>query len=297
LALAQTRKVVHALSQAHRNVHFRIETVRTRGDVVTDRPVAAIGTTGVFTRELELALLESRIDLAVHSLKDLPTEPAAGLWLAPAVPLREDPRDVLVTHDGSGLRGLPLGARVGTSSLRRRAQLAAIRDDLRLDDIRGNIDTRLGKVRDGEYDAVVLARAGLARAGLLTAEMEVLDIQTMLPAPGQGALALEIRRDDEYIKQLVGAIDHPPSRHAVVAERALLRHLAGGCQAPIAALGQCDGAASLTLVALVARPDGQRAVRGRLRGPVSEAEALGQRLAGRLLADGASEIIEQCRAE
>lgn len=269
--------------------------IETRGDRDQAASLERTEGPGFFTRELELALLDRRIDLAVHSLKDLPTTPADGLRLAPAVPRREDPRDVCVTADGRPLADLPPGARVGTSSLRRRAQLLALRGDLVCDDIRGNVDTRLAKVRDGRYAAAILARAGLARAGLLTEAMEVLDFDRMLPAPGQGALGLEIRRDDELLAELVRPLDHPATRWAVTAERSLLRHVEGGCQAPVAALGRETWPGELTLAGLVASPDGRRVIRDEIRGPMAEADTLGRRLASHLLAAGADEILAELR--
>jgi hydroxymethylbilane synthase len=199
---------------------------------------------------------------------------------------------VLIARDGLHLADLPPGARLGTSSLRRRVQLAALRPDLVFADIRGNIDSRLRQVRDGRFDAVVLARAGLARAGLLPAECELLDFDRMLPAPGQGALGLEIRTDDAALADLLAPLDHPPSRLAVAAERALLGRLAAGCHAPVAALGQLDPAGQLHLVAFVATPDGRRTLRDQLTGPAPAAEALGRRLADRLLDRGAAELLE-----
>lgn len=295
--MVQALSVMHALERAHEGLRIRIEAVRTRGDRDTSRSIVELGGTGVFARELELALIEGRIDLAVHSLKDLPTSLAEGLSLARAVPPREDPRDVVVTRDGRAMALLPPGARVGTGSLRRRAQLAALRSDLVFEDVRGNVDTRLAKVRDGQLDAVVLARAGLARLGLLTDAMEVLDVRRMLPAPGQGALGLEIRTSDATVARLVSVLDHPPSRHAVLAERALLAHLGGGCHAPVAALSRPRPAGELILAGLVASPDGKRIVRDRLSGPAAEAESLGRRLADRLLAAGAAEILSSLRQQ
>jgi len=293
--MAQALAVMHALCRVHPDRRFRVELVRTRGDRDASTSLAAMGAPGVFTRELELALIEGRIDLAVHSLKDLPTALPDGLALAPAVPRREDPRDVVVTRDGRAMALLPAAARVGTGSLRRRAQLAALRGDLVFEDMRGNVDTRLRKVRDGQVDAVVLARAGLARLGLLTDAMEVLDADRMLPAPGQGALGLEIREADVALAELLAVLDDPPSRYAVVAERALLRHLEGGCRTPVAALGLPLAPDRLTLTGLVASADGARVVRDDLAGPLAEAEALGRRLADRLLDAGGREILAEIR--
>jgi len=291
--MAQALAVMHALCRAREDRRFRIETVRTRGDRDASTSIAAMGATGVFTRELELALIEGRIDLAVHSLKDVPTTLADGLCLAPAVPLREDPRDVVVTRDGRTMALLPAGARVGTGSLRRRAQLRAVRQDLVFEDIRGNVGTRLRKVRDGRVDAVVLARAGLARIGLLTEAMEVLDVDRMLPAPGQGALGLEVREADATVADLLKPLDHVPSRRAVAAERSLLAHLGGGCRTPVAALGRMTGPDELTLTGLVASPDGRRLVRDESAGAAAEADDLGRRVAERLFDAGGREIMAE----
>lgn len=296
LALAQTKALATTLGRLHRDLTIRLEIIQTRGDNEIDRSIAALGVAGVFTRELELALLERRIDLAVHSLKDVPNEQPTGLMLAPAVPEREDPRDCFVTAGGRRLTDLPRGAKVGTGSLRRRAQLATLRPDFVFQDLRGNIDTRLRKVGEGQVDAAVLAKAGLARAGLFTADMEVLDYDRMLPAPGQGALALEIRSDDARLAARLMALDHPPSRLAVRAERALLRHLEGGCQAPIGAWGRLSDADHLTLTAVVALPDGSKLIRDELTGSADDPDALGRALGQRLIDAGGSEIIAATRS-
>ena len=293
--MTQTLEITHTLGRLHEKVTFRVETITTRGDRDTGRSIRAMGAVGVFTRELELALVEGRIDLAVHSLKDIPTVQPDGLCLAAAVPRRQDPRDVLVTRDGRAMALLAPGARVGTSSLRRQAQLAALRDDLQLADIRGNIDTRLRKVRDGQYDATVLARAGLARLGLLTDAMDVLDFDRMLPAPGQGALGLEIRAEDRRVAELLAPLDHRPSRLAVTAERELLRYVEGGCHAPVAAWGRLTSPETLTLTALVADLGGRRLVRDELSGPAADGPSLARELGERLLAGGGREILEEIR--
>jgi hydroxymethylbilane synthase len=295
LAMAQALAVQHSLLCAHPHVRCRIETIRTRGDRDTATGIRAMGGTGVFTRELELALLDGRIDLAVHSLKDMPTQPSEGLCLADAVPQREDSRDVLATRDGRTLAELPPGARVGTSSPRRKAQVAALRGDLDLADIRGNVDTRLEKVRDGLYDAVVLARAGLVRLGLLTPAMEILGPDRMLPAPGQGALGLQIRRQDVDLADLLAALDHRPSRIAVTAEREFLRHLGGGCHAPVAAWGRLDGDDTLVLTGLVASCDGSHLIRREARGPADRMLDLARRLGDEVLAAGGADILAACR--
>ena len=295
LAMTQTLGIVHDLRRLHEKVTFRVETISTHGDRNTTGSISALGAVGVFTRELELALIEGRIDLAVHSLKDMPTAYPDGLCLAAATPERQDPRDVLVTRDGRTMALLPPGARVGTSSLRRRAQLATLKEDLTVVDIRGNVDTRLRKVRDGQYDATVLARAGLARLDLLTEAMEVLDCERMLPAPGQGALGLEVRTEDRRMAELLAPLDHPASRVAVTAERELLRYVEGGCHAPVGAWGRLTGPETLTLTALVASVDGRQVVREEMSSPADDGLSLARALGQRLLAGGGREILSRIK--
>ena len=289
LATTQSGTVRDALAARWGDaVEVRLEIISTRGDV--DRQsLSQIGGQGVFTREIEAALTDGRIDLAVHSLKDLPTEMDAGLTLG-AIPEREDVRDVLVTRDGVDLAGLPEGATVGTGSARRQAQLAQLRGDLRFVDLRGNVDTRMRKVTDGEADAVVLAAAGLRRLGLEDRISCFLDPLTVLPAPGQGALGLQLRADDAERRKLVAALDDAATHAAVTAERAFLAGLGGGCRAPIAAWGRpADGA--LRVDGVVLRPDGTDATRADVTGPVAEAEALGTELAERVKRGGAEAIL------
>ena len=262
--------------------------VTTRGDI--DRAsLAQLGGTGVFVSALRDALLEGRIDVAVHSLKDLPTGPAAGIALA-AVPLREDPRDVVVARDGLTLGELPVGSRLGTGSPRRAAQVRALGLGLEISDIRGNVDTRIRKVRDGEYDAVVLARAGLARLGRLDDATEVLDPLQMLPAPGQGALAVEARSDDGLATELA-VLDDARSRAAVTAERAVLAGLEGGCAAPVGVLAEVvegEDGEELWVRAVALSPDGELTVRMSATGDPADAYGVGNRLAGDMLAEGAA---------
>jgi hydroxymethylbilane synthase len=265
--------------------------ITTEGD--TNRaPLAQIGGTGVFVSALREALLDGRIDLAVHSLKDLPTDPPVGITLA-AVPTREDPRDVVVARDGLTLGELPAGSRVGTGSPRRVSQLHALGLGLDVTDVRGNVDTRIGKVRTGEYDAVVLARAGLARLGRLDDATEVLDPLQMLPAPGQGALAVECRSDDLGLAADLAALEDSSSRSAVEAERAVLATLEGGCSAPIGALAEVvegDDGDELWLRAVALSHDGALSVRMSAAGDPADATGVGTRLAGEMLADGAAEL-------
>jgi hydroxymethylbilane synthase len=265
-----------------------------------DRSVAAvteIGSTGVFVAELRRRLLDGDVDLAVHSYKDLPTQPADGLALA-AVPQRADPRDALVARDGLALAELPNAARIGTGSPRRTAQLRALGFGLEVQPIRGNVDTRLRRVADGEFDAVVVAAAGLQRLGRLDEASEILDPGQLLPAPAQGALAIECRVGDAALVDLLGSVlDDPTTRAAVAAERALLATLEAGCSAPIGALADVsmgdDGEDELYLRAIVAALDGQRSIRLSTTGPLAQARELGNRLAADLLQAGAADLIDR----
>jgi hydroxymethylbilane synthase len=276
--------------------------IATRGDLEQVVAVEEIGTRGVFTKEIQRALLAGDVDIAVHSLKDLPTEPVEGLVLA-AVPKRECSADVLVMAAGSGERGtgsedllmaLHLGARVGTGSLRRQAQLRHVRPDLRLADVRGNVDTRLRKLDEGRFDALVLAEAGLRRLGLADRISQVLPYDVMLPAVGQGALGIECRSEDLATREILSPLNDPATRAAVAAERALLEHLRGGCMAPVGALGSMTNN-ELRLSAVVLSADGvQRLAAGEVAS-ASEAESLGVRVADTLLQQGAAELIAASR--
>jgi hydroxymethylbilane synthase len=281
--------VIAALCEAWPDLRIEVRVIRTEGDRRLDVTPDKLGK-GAFVKEIEAALLAGEIDLAVHSCKDLPTDMVPELTLA-AVPQRADPRDVLVSREGLVLEKLPRGAVVGTSSSRRRAQLLMQRPDLEVRDIRGNVDTRLRKLRGGQYDAVVLAAAGLARMGWLEQATQVLEPEVMLPAPGQGALAVQVRADDEATRHLVAAINHPPTHAAVLAERAFLQRLGGGCRVPIAAYARIRGG-RLVLHGLVAAPDGVVSVRGRQEGPPEEAEEVGRALAEELLEQGAEVLVE-----
>lgn len=264
----------------------RIEIIKTTGDKITDVPLAKVGTKGLFTKEIEEALLDGRADLAVHSLKDLPTELPAGLALA-AVPPREDPRDAIV---GKRLAELPAGAKVGTSSLRRSAQLKKLRPDLAIESVRGNLDTRLRKLDEGRYDAIVLAAAGLRRLGWADRIAETLGPDVMCPAVGQGALAVETRATGAGF-DACQALDHAETHAAVLAERGLLGSLGGGCQVPIGAHARIENG-RLYLLGVVASPDGSEVIRARSEGLVSDAESLGKALGGELLERGARRILE-----
>ena len=266
--------------------------ITTEGDRDRTTPLATMGGTGVFVSALREALREGSVDLAVHSLKDLPTTPEDDLVVA-AIPTREDPRDALVARDGLTLGELPAGSTVGTGSPRRRAQLEALGLGLELRELRGNVDTRLGKVSEGALDAVVLAHAGLRRLGRAEVVTEVLDPIQMLPAPGQGALAVEVRADDAATRDAVAALDDADTRACVVAERAVLAELEAGCSAPIGALAEIvlgDEGDELSLRAVVASIDGSGDVRRSAAGAPSDADAVGRALARLLLEDGAADL-------
>jgi len=273
-------------------VEVELVPITTSGDVARGS-LAQIGGQGLFTKEIQRALLDERIDLAVHSLKDLPTEPVPGLQLA-AVPPRAPVGDVLVCREPSTLDGLRQGAAVGTGSLRRRAQLLHARGDLEIKDLRGNVDTRLSKLDDGQYDAVVLAEAGLRRLGFQQRITHVLPLSIMLPAVGQGALGLETRTDDAETSHAVARLNDPASQGAVTAERAMLASLQGGCLAPIAAWGRIEGA-ELLLTGRVVAADGSRKLEAEQTAPADAAGQLGHTVAEELLAAGAAELIAAAR--
>lgn len=291
LALTQSGGVAATLIAEHAR-DVELTEVTTYGDV-SAAPLEQIGGTGVFVSALREALVRGEVDLAVHSYKDLPTGPAPGLALA-AVPPRADPRDVLVARDGLTLGELPRGARIGTGSPRRVAQLRALGLGLELVGVRGNVDTRLAKVASGELDAVVLARAGLQRLDRLDAVTETLDPMQVLPAPGQGALAVECREDDKELLELLGMLDDPDSRAATAAERSLLGALEAGCSAPVGGLAfvaEGEDGMELYLRGSVTAIDGSDAVRLSVSGSVTGAEEVGRRLAADLLADGAADLM------
>ena len=300
LALTQSQHVADAITAAS-GVPVELVHVSTYGDRSTDA-ISQLGGTGVFVSALRDALHAGTVDLAVHSFKDLPTAATPGLTVA-AVPPREDPRDVLVARDGLTLGELPQGARVGTGAPRRMAQLRALGLGLEVVPIRGNVDTRMGKVTSGELDAVVLARAGLARLGRMSAVTEVLDPIQVLPAPAQGALAVECRSDDTRVRDLLAALDDPAARACVAAERSVLMTLEAGCSAPVAAHAELcegpaddpDGTAELYLRASVTAIDGSDGVRSSISGPAPDAVDLGRRLAAELLDRGAASLMAMSR--
>ena len=281
LALWQARWVAAQLTAAGHPC--RIEIIKTTGDKITDVPLAKVGTKGLFTKEIEEALLDGRAHLAVHSLKDLPTELPEGLVLA-AVPQREDPRDAVV---GKKLADLPEGARVGTSSLRRAAQLRQLRPGLQVESVRGNLDTRLRKLDEGQYDAILLAAAGLKRLGWGDRIAEILPPEQMCPAVGQGALAIETRAGFDGVAML----DHADTHTAVMAERAVLGALGGGCQVPIGAYATVSEG-RIHVLAIVAAPDGTQVIRAEAEGAAAQAAQIGASLAADLLQRGARRILE-----
>jgi len=277
------------LEEAHPKLRFRIVEVSTRGDRDRETPLHLTGGVGFFVKGLELALLDDEVDLAVHSLKDLPSSVPPGLALG-AIPERGDPRDTLVSESGDALVDLPPGARVGTGSPRRKAQILALRPDLKVVGIRGNVDTRLEKLTGRAYDAVVLAAAGLIRLGHESVITETLPPETLLPAAGQGALAVEIRADDERTRSLVEPVNHEPSWAAATAERAFMARLGAGCHVPAAAYAQVsDGA--LWLRGLVSSHDGQSIIRGERRGSFDKAATIGDTVAEDLLDRGAGKLL------
>lgn len=292
LALWQAEQARERLLRLNPEIDIRIEIIKTTGDVKND-PLKIIGGKGVFTKELEDALLDRRIDLAVHSLKDLPTILPEGLTIS-AICEREDARDALVLRsdlsiDNGSLANLPESAVVGTSSQRRLAQLKALRGDVTVTDLRGNVDTRIRKLDEGQYDAVILASAGLVRLGLQDRINVRIAINEMLPAVGQGAIAIEVRSDNELAVETTAKLDHRETRLACLAERAFLRGLGGGCQLPIAAHATIDGD-SINLDGLVAKSDGSEIWRDHLSGPAGQAEELGSALAAKLIERGATTL-------
>ncbi|HET9783865.1 MAG TPA: hydroxymethylbilane synthase [Terriglobales bacterium] len=288
-ALARWQAAEVARRLAALGEECRIEYVTTTGDRRTDVPLAAIGGKGLFTQEIEAGLLAGTLDCAVHSLKDVPSTLPEGLVLG-AILQREDARDALVTTAGVTLAGLPRGARVGTSSLRRQAQLLALRPDVAVLPLRGNVDTRLRRFRAGDFDALLLATAGLERLGLADAISERLAVEQFLPAGGQGVLALECRAEDAATRDRLRPLHYAPTATAIAAERALLRRLDCGCQAPVAVYAEAAGP-ELKLSALVASPDGRRVIRAAMAGAGAEAERLGVQLAETLLDEGADAIL------
>jgi hydroxymethylbilane synthase len=290
LALWQTRWVADALQRHHSGLQTEVVIIRTAGDRNRRDPLSVLGGKGIFVRDIETALLRRDIDLAVHSLKDMPTVLPSGLYLG-AIPARGDVRDAFVSRDGRRLTEAPGAWRIGTGSLRRQAQLLAWHGDIQVQDIRGNVDTRLRKMRQGEVDGLVLAAAGLVRLDMQDAVTEYLPFEVMLPAVGQGALAVEARQG-EWSDALLAPLHDEATALAVTAERAFLAHLSGGCMVPIAAFGQCQSDV-LHVQGLVSSPRGERMLRQDIRGSQGDAEALGKELAELMLNHGARELLAQ----
>jgi hydroxymethylbilane synthase len=292
LALWQARWVQTQIERSRPDCTAQLVVIKTKGDKITDVPLAKVGGKGLFVKEIEEALLDERIDIAVHSMKDMPSEIPDGLHIG-AVPQRENPLDAFVSNRHTSIDDLPQGARLGTGSLRRAAQLLHYRPDLKIAPLRGNLDTRLRKLDETDLDAVVLACAGLKRLGMAERITAPIDPQIMLPAVGQGALCLECRADDKEIGPIVSGMDHKESHIAVLAERAFSQRLEGGCQVPIAAYATMTDD-RLQVKAMVAELDGRVMLKERAEGSCHQAAALGLQLAENLLAQGAGPILERC---
>lgn len=293
LALIQTNWVISELKKLNPGFEFHIEKISTKGDKITDTPLSRLGGVGLFTKELETALIKGKIDLAVHSAKDVPTELHEGLMIG-ATPKREDPHDVLISNNNANLDKLPDAARIGTSSLRRRAQLLAFRPDFKILDLRGNLDTRLKKLETDDLDAIVVAHAGLRRMGYTGPISQIIPFDIMLPAVGQGSLCIEIRKDDARINKIVSSLDDLQTRIAIEAERALLAKLQGGCQVPIGAYAQIQEN-KVFLEAIICTMDGDHAIQDRNNGPSHQAAKLGEDLAERMLENGGKRILHEIR--
>jgi hydroxymethylbilane synthase len=291
LALYQANWVKEKLVQAYPHLKVTLVKIKTTGDKIQDAPLAKVGGKGLFIKEIEEALMQREIDLAVHSIKDVPTELPKGLHLS-AITKREDPRDVFISKDGSPLKNLPQRARIGTSSLRRQAQLLSFRSDFEMIPLRGNLDTRLKKLKTMNLDGIILAHAGVKRLGLEERITEIISTEISLPAIGQGALGIETRMDDEEVEQKIRFLNDPTSAIAILSERAFLKKLGGGCQVPIAAFGQIVGS-TLQIDGMVATTDGKTMIRHSLKDTPEEAESLGTRLATILLERGAGKILEE----
>ncbi len=291
LALWQSEWVKVKLEEAYPGLNVELVRIKTTGDKILDSPLSKIGGKGLFVKEIEDALFSGRIDLAVHSMKDVPVQLPPGLVLC-CYPKREEVRDALVARNNMKLHELPWGAKLGTSSLRRAAQILHLRPDLQVQSLRGNVDTRLRKLDEGQYDAIILAAAGLKRLGLEHRISQYLEPDEVLPAIGQGALGLEVREDDKEMIESLSFLNHVATELAVKAERAFLRKLEGGCQVPIAAYATVHNH-TLNLTGMVAELDGSRLVKGSLEGPTEDPELTGTRLAEELLERGADEILKK----
>ena len=291
LAMWQAEFVKAELEQAHPGIIVELVPMITKGDIILDTPLAKVGGKGLFVKELEVAMLEGRADIAVHSMKDVPVEFPEGLGLV-TICEREDPRDAFVSNKYNNIDELPQGAIVGTSSLRRQCQLRAQRPDLIVNDLRGNVNTRLRKMDEGQYDAIILACAGLKRLKMEDRIRSEIAPEVSLPAVGQGAVGIECRLDDTRVRQLLAALSDQATTTRVLCERAMNNYLQGGCQVPIGSYAELEGD-QIWLRALVGEPDGSKIVRAEIRGPIEQAEQLGETLAEQLLNDGARDILDR----
>lgn len=295
LALAQSQWVKGKIETRYPHIQVELVRIKTTGDKILDSPLSKIGGKGLFVKEIEEALLEKRVDVAVHSMKDVPAELPEALTLS-TFPEREDPRDALISIADQTLDQLPKGSKVGTSSLRRAAQLLHLRQDLNLVPLRGNVDTRLRKLESGDLHAIILATAGLRRLGLANHITEIISSEQILPAIGQGALGLEVRRNDEQTINLLDFLSHDPTEVIVRAERAFLKELQGGCQVPIAGFGRLNGE-TVYLTGMVAELDGSKVIRDEITGKKDQVEEIGVALARRLLDAGAGRILARIYGE
>ncbi|HPA13848.1 MAG TPA: hydroxymethylbilane synthase [Desulfobacterales bacterium] len=295
LALWQSNWVKSVLEEKYPSLNVELVPIKTKGDKILDVPLAMVGGKGLFVKEIEEAILDGRVDLAVHSMKDMPAEIPEGLCIG-AIPERESPKDVLISKQGLRLSELGAGSRIGTSSLRRAAQIRHARPDLLISPLRGNLDTRIRKLQNEDLDGIILAAAGVKRLNLENRITEYLNDDIMLPAVGQGALCIEIRKSDSKIGPMVAALDHHQTRAVVMGERAFLNRLEGGCQVPIAAHGKTENKI-FTLCGLVANVDGTVIIKDTLTGSEEESECIGVKLADRLLSMGAKKILETLKGE
>lgn len=295
LALWQAEYIKSRLQLRHPGLEVDLLVLKTKGDVVLDTPLAKIGGKGLFVKEIEEALLDGRADLAVHSMKDVPMQLPGGLKLG-AIPEREDPADIFMSVNFGSLDELPQRAKVGTSSLRRTAQLLALRPDLRVESLRGNVDTRLRKLMEWRFDAIVMAAAGINRLGISAPKQKVFSLDEFLPSPGQGALGLEYAVDRPDVAEIVAFLDHRPTRVCVEAERSFLSTLEGGCQTPIGAYATLDEQGMINLTGMVASLDGTRIIRQQLSSPVDDTRDVGYHLAWSIMDGGGSDILREIYA-
>ncbi|MDH3348229.1 MAG: hydroxymethylbilane synthase [Desulfobulbaceae bacterium] len=291
LAVTQSTWVKNQIEKHHPETTVELVKITTKGDKILDVPLAKVGGKGLFVKEIEDALLEKRVDLAVHSMKDVPTEVPDALHVA-IIPPRENPHDAFISVKYGSLDEMPKDSVIGTSSLRRKSQLAHLRPDIKIDDLRGNLDTRLRKLEEGQYDAIILATAGLNRLGMADRITSIFTAQQMLPAIGQGALGIELRKDDDELFEGMQFLHNPETDMTVAAERAFLLRLEGGCQVPIGAFASLSGD-TISLTGLIAAVDGETILKEVIEGPATEADILGTKLAEQLLDLGGKEILDQ----